>query len=141
MTSILFILCLALIWFMFILLFTEDTIKNDSNIDFKNAYEISSSKKGPSKTYIKNGYLRFNDSGKYVHRWVMERHLGRKLNYTEIVHHIDGDKLNNRIENLRLFKNQEEHNRHHLNNLRISGEWYDREPDYIYYRNLLTYVK
>jgi len=71
----------------------------------------------------------------------MEKHLGRRLYYNEVVHHIDGDKLNNRIENLRLFKNQDEHNRHHLNNLRMSGDWYEREPEYIYYQKFLTYAK
>lgn len=37
------------------------------------------------------------------HRYVMEQFLGRKLLSTEIVHHIDGNKLNNDIQNLQLL--------------------------------------
>jgi hypothetical protein len=36
------------------------------------------------------------------HRYVLEDYLGRPLEAFEIVHHIDGDGLNNRIENLEL---------------------------------------
>ena len=36
------------------------------------------------------------------HRWLMEQRLGRKLSRLELVHHINGDKRDNRIENLRV---------------------------------------
>ena len=37
------------------------------------------------------------------HRYVMEQYLGRKLSRNEVVHHINGDKQDNRIENLEVM--------------------------------------
>lgn len=43
------------------------------------------------------------------HRLVMEKFLGRKLTHNETVHHMNKDRSDNRIENLMLFKNNNEH--------------------------------
>src|SRR6478609_2658448 len=43
------------------------------------------------------------------HRLLMEAHLGRSLLKTEVVHHKDGNKQNNSIDNLQLCSSQAEH--------------------------------
>lgn len=47
------------------------------------------------------------------HRLVVEENLGRILDRKEVVHHIDGDKRNNHINNLRVMTHSE-HTRLHL---------------------------
>lgn len=53
---------------------------------------------------------------KQVHRLVWENYWGYKLKSTEVIHHIDGDKSNNDISNLKYFRTKSDHTKFHMDN-------------------------
>ncbi len=63
---------------------------------------------------MRKGYKTIQINGKQLrfHRYLMEQKIGRKLNFNEVVHHIDGDKLNNNIDNLQIVSRGEHINLH-----------------------------
>lgn len=61
---------------------------------------------GEGKAYTKT-------HGKHTHRVIAEQILGRPLKDGEVVHHIDGNKLNNDPSNIMIFPNQSEHAKWH----------------------------
>jgi len=82
-------------------------------------YEIKN-----KKLSEKEGYLYFNDGSHplsyscsivYLHRHIASIKLGRWLTKNEVVHHVDGNKKNNDLENL-IILTKSEHARLHKNN-------------------------
>ena len=64
----------------------------------KNGYVILWMPEHPNST--KDGYVR-------EHRYVMEQHLGRLLERRELVHHLNHQKNDNRLENLQVVSHAE----------------------------------
>ena len=66
------------------------------------------------------GYRYIRVDGKQIgeHILVAERMIGRRLLKDEVVHHINGDKLDNREVNLQVMKRSEHRHLHHI----LSGE-------------------
>jgi len=60
---------------------------------------------GGYRIQIRIDYKKYQDRARYN----MEKHIGRKLRKGEIVHHMNGNTLNDDITNLMLFPDQKSH--------------------------------
>lgn len=80
------------------------TLKGEGNPNWKGGKSITS-----------HGYVvvRQENKYRYEHRVLMEKEIGRRLASKEEVHHKNGDKLDNRLENLMLCKDGLEHRVNH----------------------------
>jgi len=82
---------------------------------------------GKSKVYKvykdRGRYLRFRNSDKLVHRWILEKFFGHRLSPRAVVHHKNRDKTDNRRENLWACPNQKKHDAMHRKDKIRFGRW------------------
>lgn len=85
--------------------------KHYQRFRYRMLYNNISRKTNGEGSIFKNGYnyIRINGKRYLEHRYIMEQHLGRKLLPTEIIHHKDGNKLNNTIDNLEIMSCRRSH--------------------------------
>lgn len=84
--------------------------------------KVSKLNKGSSSKLFKhgltdNGYRVCRQDGKKIkeHRNIAEHTLKRSLHKNEVVHHVNGIKTDNRVENLWIFPSQKDHAEYHWN--------------------------
>jgi hypothetical protein len=80
-------------------------------------YKIVTSSRGYQYKVVFAPQHPYANGDKYVpeHRLIMEKTIGRYLEPGEVVHHINENTLDNRIDNLQLFACKGDHQRHHIN--------------------------
>ena len=72
-------------------------------------HRYGTGKNGPGKTINAGGYVQDTITKGYEHRAVLERKIGRPLRPEEVCHHVNGDRKDNRQENLDLHPSQSDH--------------------------------
>lgn len=132
---------LILLFLIAIIIISYNLLKETNQEITSYSFKVKRLKDKPDCYIDSYGYKRFCNTNKLVSRWVAEKYLvHRKLRPEEVVHHIDGNKLNNNYNNLVVFSSHEEHHRHHQNYYNNNGTWYSEIPEYINYKKFPEYA-
>lgn len=97
----------------------------------KDGYVITTCNSYNEELFSKYGYRRTQKI--FLHRLLYQLHLGRKLGPHELIDHIDRNKLNNKIKNLRILTHSQNMKNHKLKDGQI---YYN-----VHYSRYLNYFK
>jgi hypothetical protein len=88
---------------------------------------------GPELRHLTNGETKIGE-----HRLVMAQHLGRALRSDEVVHHVNGNRTDNRLENLELWSSYQPRGQRVSDKVAYAVELLRRyEPDLLHESHLL----
>jgi len=96
-------------------------LQNYEDGDTKTEYRWSGNDKSHKKYLYRYVYIKKRKAFIEEHRLVMGEKMGRPLKPTDIVHHINEDTLDNRVENLRVFESPSDHLKAH-GRARLEGD-------------------
>ena len=109
--------------------------RNPQYMVSKDGQIINTKTKKILKGSIRNGYIRINIQKKWesLHRLIWESFNDTLLEKEQIIDHIDGNRLNNKLSNLRLVTQSENILNGHINghNGDVSVKQYDLQGNYI----------
>ena len=101
-----------------------DELKRSQSSILHKACNLGLKRRGDGRQdryYLYDGYVYVSSvNDRYaLHRRIIEDNIGRKLNSDEVVHHINHDRLDNRLENLLLTTRSEHQKVHHKKDLEL----------------------
>lgn len=104
--------------------------QRENGLEFSDVKHINK----PGSGCITNGYrvLTINDKHIYEHRYIMEMFLGRKLLRSETVHHKNGNRSDNRIENLELWSKHQPNGQRVVDKIQWAIEILERYKDILH---------
>lgn len=91
--------------------------------------QVSNAQSGYLKVYVPDSGMANSRGDVLQHRFVMGEHLGRDLLPEETVHHINGDRTDNRIQNLELWVSRHPKGQRVVDLVAFAREVLDRYAD------------
>lgn len=87
-----------------------------------------------------NNNYKHDKRGQVLHRVIAEEVLGRKLEYNEVLHHLDGDAKNNNLDNLLLLSRSNHSSLHRFLSIEGTKIQYNNNDDFLKWKSNIRNV-